>query len=117
MKTKNVKIKNVLAIVAIITIMLLTFVACDSPQTTEPNFQQFEIKFYLNESDETPYATLKVAKRILILSHIYQLNHQNLVRRQDDMNFWVGFIVMEVFLILTKSLKMKTLTYMPNLVL
>ena len=33
------------------------------------------------------------------------------------MNFGVGFIVMEVFLILTKSLKMKTLTYMPNLVL
>lgn len=63
MKTKNVKIKNVLAIVAIITIMLLTFVACDSPQTTEPNFQQFEIKFYLNESDETPYATLKVDKK------------------------------------------------------
>lgn len=63
MKTKDVKIQKVLAIVAVLTIMLLTFVACDSPQTTEPNFQQFEIKIFLNESDETPYATIKVDKK------------------------------------------------------
>lgn len=63
MKTKNVKIKKVLAIVAVLTVMLLTFVACSTTQTAEPNFQQFVIKFYLNESDETPYATIKVDKK------------------------------------------------------
>ena len=63
MKTKNVKIQKVLAIVAVLTVMLLTFVACSTTQTAEPNFQQFVIKFYLNESDETPYATIKVDKK------------------------------------------------------
>lgn len=65
MKTKNVKIQKVLAIVAVLTVMLLTFVACSTTQTAEPNFQQFVIKFYLNESDETPYATIKVDKKYL----------------------------------------------------
>lgn len=57
------KIHKILGVVALLTIMLLTFVACSTTQTTEPNFQQFEIKLYLNENDETPYATIKVDKK------------------------------------------------------
>lgn len=60
MNTKNLKIKKTLIMVIVLTIVLLTFVACSTTQTTEPTFNKFAIRFFLNESDSMPMHVITI---------------------------------------------------------